>query len=73
MKKKHGKNTNGIKKYTAFIPSTLRATKNVGKNTIKKINYFLRNSVKKAKDATKMLNKKAARSIRSITRRKSRR
>ena len=73
MKRKSRRSTNQIKKYTAFVPKTLRATKNVGKYTIKKLNYFLRNTAKKIKNTSQMLNKGAARSIRSITKRRGRR
>jgi hypothetical protein len=61
-----------IKKYTAFVPKTLRASKNVGKAAVKKINYFLRNTAKKLKKTTKMLDKRAAKSIRSLTKRRRR-
>jgi hypothetical protein len=73
MRRKVKRTTNQIKKYTAFVPRSLRATRNVGKYTIKKINYFLRNTAKKVKNTTKMLNRTAAKSIRSITKRRSRR
>jgi hypothetical protein len=73
MGRKFKKTKNQITKYTAFVPRSLRATKNVGKYTIKKINYFLRNTAKKVKNTTKMLNSRAARSIRSITKRRGRR
>jgi hypothetical protein len=61
-----------LKKYTAFVPKTLKATKNVGKSTIKKINYFLNNTAKTIKKTTKMLDKRAAKSIRSLTKRRRR-
>lgn len=72
MKRKSRRSTNQIKKYTAFVPKTLRATRNVGKYTIKKLNYFLRNTAKKIKNTTKLLNRGAARSIRSITKKRGR-
>jgi hypothetical protein len=61
-----------IKKYTAFVPKTLRASKNVGKAAVKKINYFLRNTAKKLKKTTTMLDKRTAKSIRSLTKRRRR-
>ena len=62
-----------INKYTAFIPKTLKATKNVGKTSIKKINIFLKTAVNKVRTTSKMLDKKTARAIRSLTKRRSRR
>jgi hypothetical protein len=67
------KSNNQITKYTAFIPKTLRATKNVGKFTIKKINLFLRRTTNTVKRTTKMLNRGTAKSIRSLTKKHSRR
>jgi hypothetical protein len=32
---------NRIKKYTAFVPNTMRATRNTGKKILSKINLFL--------------------------------
>jgi hypothetical protein len=61
-----------IKKYTAFVPKTLRASKNVGKAAAKKINYFLRNTAKKIKKTANMLDKRTAKSIRSLTKRRQR-
>lgn len=61
-----------IKKYTAFVPKTLRASKNVGKTAAKKINYFLRNTAKKIKKTAKMLDRRTAKSIRSLTKRRRR-
>jgi hypothetical protein len=31
----------GIKKYTAFVPKTIKATKAAGTAVVNKINYFL--------------------------------
>ena len=61
-----------IKKYTAFVPKTLRASKNVGKTAAKKINYFLRSTAKKIKKTAKMLDRRTAKSIRSLTKRRRR-
>jgi ERCC4-type nuclease len=59
-----------LKRYTAFVPKTLKATKNVGKSTVKKINYFLRKTVKTVKKTTKMLDGRTAKTIRSLTKRR---
>ena len=61
-----------LKKYTAFVPKTLKATKNIGKNTMKKFNYFLSNTARSLKKTTQMLDKRAAKSIRSLTKRRRR-
>jgi hypothetical protein len=62
-----------IKKYTAFVPRSFKATKNVGKKALKEINYFLRTTKKTLKRTSKMLNVTAAKSIRSLTKRRARR
>jgi hypothetical protein len=61
-----------ISKYTAFVPKTVRATKNIGKITVKKINYFLKNTANKVRKTSKMLDNKTARIIHSLTKRRSR-
>jgi RNase P subunit RPR2 len=61
-----------IKKYTAFVPRTLKASKNMGKIAVKRINYFLRNTAKKIKKTTKMLDRRTAKSIRSLTKKQRR-
>jgi hypothetical protein len=62
-----------FKKYTAFVPKTFKATKNVGTKAIKEINYFLRTTKKTLKKTGKMLNVTAAKSISSLTKRRVRR
>ncbi len=61
-----------LRRYTAFVPKTLKATKNVGKSTLKRINYFFNRTAKTLKKTTKMLDKRAAKSIRSLTKRRRR-
>jgi hypothetical protein len=51
---------------------TVRATKNIGKITVKKINYFLKNTANKVRKTSKMLDNKTARIIHSLTKRRSR-
>ncbi len=62
-----------FKKYTAFVPKTFKATKNVGVKAIKEINYFLRTTKKTLKKTGKMINSTASRSIRTLTKRRVRR
>ena len=76
MVRKTHKNTKSYKskasQYTALIPKTLKATKNVGKKTVNKINYFFNNATKSLKRFARGIDKKTARSIRSFTRRRGR-
>lgn len=59
----------GLAKYTVFVPKTVRATKRVGKNTIKGVKYFLKNSVTTLKKLGKNMDKRVAKSLSSLTRR----
>lgn len=65
---KHNKSQ--IKQYTAFVPKTVKATKTIGNTIIKNINYFLKSTTKTIKSGTKMLDKRTAKSIRSLTKRR---
>ena len=67
---KNKKNKTG--QYTALIPKTLNATKNIRKKTMNKINYFFNNVKKSLKNITQKIDKKTARSINSLTRRRNR-
>ncbi len=73
MKRKHNKRTKfSIKKYTALAPKTIKATKAVAINAIKKINFFLCKTVKTVKNTTKSIDRTTAKAIRSITKRRGR-
>ena len=61
-----------LKKYTALVPKTLRATKNLKNTTIKRFSYFLKQSGKTVKNTAKCLNKQTAKTLRSLTKRRSR-
>jgi hypothetical protein len=61
-----------LKKYTAFVPKTVKATKAVGSSIIKKINYIFNSGFKTLKKTTKYMDKTTAKSIRSLTKRKHR-
>jgi gamma-glutamyltranspeptidase len=61
-----------LKKYTALVPKTLRATKNIKNTTIKRFSYFLKQSGKTVKNTAKFLNKQTAKTLRSLTKRRSR-
>lgn len=68
----HKKNKSQLKRYTALVPKTLKATKAIGNSVVKKINYFLNNTAKSIRKTTKMIDNKTAKSIRSFTKRRSR-
>ncbi len=61
---------NKIKKYTAFVPKTVKATKNTGRKILNKINLFLNKTNKTVKKTTKMLNRRTASTIRSFTKKR---
>lgn len=67
------KTIKGIKKYTALVPKTMKATKSIGTAVVKKINYFLSSASKTIKKTAKSLDRTTAKSIRSFTKRKIRR
>jgi hypothetical protein len=61
-----------IRNYTAFIPKTMKATRRFGNAAVNRIGYFLKNSVLTLKKTTKRLDKRVARSIGSLTKKRSR-
>jgi len=73
MKRKvHSRNKSNIKRYTAFVPKTLKASKTATNSVLKKINYFLNNTAKTIKKSTKNIDKVASKSINSLTKKHSR-
>jgi hypothetical protein len=71
-RKSHRRSINKIRKYTAFVPKTVKATTDMGKSVIRKINYFLTNTVSTLKKTTKAVDRRAAKSIRTLTKRRIR-
>lgn len=61
-----------LKRYTALVPKTLRATKAASASVVKRINYFLNNTAKAIRKTTKKFDRVTAKSIRSFTKRRSR-
>jgi hypothetical protein len=61
-----------IRKYTAFIPKTLKATKNLKSGTIKRFKYFLKKGSSTVKNTAKFFNQQTARTLRSLTMRRMR-
>lgn len=72
MKKRTTKRKNLLNKYTALAPKTMRATKKMGNALIQKINYFLNRAVNTVKKTTKIIDKKSSKSIRTFTKKYSR-
>jgi hypothetical protein len=60
-------------KYTAFVPKTVKATKRTGKKIFNSINYIFNSTAKTLKKTTKILDKRVATSISSLTKRQHRR
>ena len=72
MKRRTSKKGISLKKYTAFAPKTMRATKAIGSSVVKRINYIFNAAAKTVKKTTKMIDRKAAKSIHSFTKRRIR-
>jgi len=66
------KNKSRLRKYTALVPKTLKATRSISTAVVKKINIFLTNTVLTLKKKTKSIDRRAAKSIRSLTKRHGR-
>jgi hypothetical protein len=61
-----------LKKYTAFIPKTLKATKNLKSGTVKRFKYFLKKGSMTVKNTAKFLNQQTAKTLRSLSLRRLR-
>ena len=73
MKRKSNKNFKiSIKKYTALAPKTVKATKAVATNAIKKINFLVCKTVRTLRNTTKSIDRTTSKAIRSLTKRRSR-
>jgi hypothetical protein len=72
MKRKSNKFRLSIKKYTALAPKTVKATKAVAINAIKKINFLICKTVKTFKKTTKSIDRTTSKAIRSLTKRRGR-
>jgi hypothetical protein len=68
MKKK----SKALKKYTAFIPKTLKATRNLKSGTVKRFKYFLKKGSTTIKNTAKFLNQQTAKTLRSLSMRRMR-
>jgi hypothetical protein len=63
---------NKLRKYTALVPKTVKATRSMGTMVVKKINYFLKDAKSTLKRGAKSIDRRTAKSIRSLTKRNSR-
>jgi hypothetical protein len=70
MKRKSGTVKKYIRKYTAYAPKTLKATKKLGSTTMSKVKYFFSKSMKTLKNTTKRIDRGASKSIVSLTKRR---
>jgi hypothetical protein len=55
-----------LKRYTAMVPRTFRATTNLGKKAINGITFFLNRTTRAVKKTTQLMDKKTANTIRSF-------
>ena len=62
----------GLKRLTAVVPKTFRATTNLGKRTMKSINSFLNRTSGLVKRTSSAIDKSVAKTIRSITKKRGR-
>jgi hypothetical protein len=62
----------GLKRLTAIVPSTFRATANLGRKTMRSINCVLNGTAKFVKRTSNAIDKRVAKSIRSITKKRGR-
>jgi hypothetical protein len=65
-------NKKSLRKYTALIPKTVKATKNLGTTAINKISYFFTSATRRLSKFSKTMDKKTAKTIRSFTKRRVR-
>lgn len=67
------KGKKSVLRYTArIVPKTLKATKNISKFALKRLNTIFISATNRVKNIATSIDKGAARTIRSITRRKGR-
>jgi hypothetical protein len=67
VKRKSGTVKKYIRKYTAYAPKTLKATKKLGTNAMIKLKYFFKKGMTTIKNTTKRLDRKTSKSIASLT------
>lgn len=61
----------GLRKYTAFVPKTARATTDLGKRVIRGATSILNGAVRVVRLSAKAADKTAAKAIRSFTLRRN--
>jgi hypothetical protein len=70
MGKKQNRTLMKIKKYTAFAPKTLRATRRLGSNVLSRLNSFFNSAANTLKTSVKRVDRKVSRSIRFFTKKR---
>lgn len=61
----------GLKRLTAIVPKTFRATANLGRRTMKRVNSVLNGTARLVKRTSSAIDKRIAKTIRSITKKHS--
>ena len=62
----------GLKRLTAIVPKTFRATANLGRKTMKTVNFVVNRTSKFIKKTSNAIDKRTAKTIRSITKKRGR-
>ena len=62
----------GLKRLTAIVPKTFRATANIGRKTMKTVNFVVNRTSQFIKKTSNAIDKRAAKTIRSITKKRGR-
>ena len=60
----------GISKYTVLIPKTVKAVKNTKTRTLKRIQCFFKKASNNIKNVSKSFDKKASKTIHSLSKKK---
>ena len=61
-----------LKRLTAIVPKTFRATANLGRKTMKSVNFVINRTSRLIQNTSNAIDKRAAKTIRSITKKRSR-
>ena len=69
-KRRSDKGKSKIRNYTAVVPKTIKATRGFGTATVRKMDYFLKNVVSTLRKTAKRLDKRVAKTIGSLTKKR---
>jgi len=70
LRKSRSRKITSKRSYTAFIPKTVKATKNVGKKSIKLGTNFFKGILKTVKNLSRGIDRQTAKAIRSLTKKR---